>query len=90
MRNGLRDADVLRLAALLRGGHTWEEAISEFTDVPLEALTAWKAIATEEAAQPGRIGHLRPPPLTEAEALEHSRLLFSDRRTGLRVTIKER
>ncbi len=69
MREGLREADLRRLAALVRGGTSYEQAVAaEFRDVNPEVLDNFRAHVIELAKEPGEVASLAVPPTPEEEA----------------------
>lgn len=73
MRVSLRNTEVHRLAALLRGGATWEQAIATLRErIAPGAIAGWRSDIEALAKEPGPSERLPPPPepVDEREALE--------------------
>ncbi len=88
MREGLREADVTYLAALMRGGATFERAVRiACPDVDPETIAAWRPLVEKAAAEPGfaRPAPAAPTPEEERRALDA--WLDSGRRASPGVTV---
>jgi len=75
MREGLRDADIQRLAALVRGGASFEQAAAEISDVNPAVLLRFSAHVIELAKEPGSVARTAPP-ATDRDDLTALRRLF--------------
>jgi hypothetical protein len=85
MREGLRDSEITRLAALLRGGATYEEAAAaECADVSPEVLIAFKAHVLALAQEPGPTATL-PVPRSAEDDREAMRRFFKTTETPRRL-----
>jgi len=87
----MRDQDVRRLAALVRGGASYEQAAAaEFRDVNPEVLLAFKASVIELASEPGAVATI-PPPVTAEDDREAMRRFFklAEPRSPLGFTVKK-
>lgn len=62
-RQGLRNADLEKLAALMRGGASWDDARTVIRDVAPRIVESFKAVVIERAAQPG-LATTFPTPLS--------------------------
>lgn len=72
-RISIRNTEVHRLAALLRGGATWEQAIATLRErISPSAMEAWRSDIEALAREPGPSLPLppEPQPVDEREALE--------------------
>jgi hypothetical protein len=87
MRDGLRDADVYRIAALLRGGASWDDAVSEFRDVMPEVLAGWRAHIVALSECPGPVAYL-PSPTTPEEERQRLRAWLRSQGHGEAPTFK--
>jgi hypothetical protein len=88
-RVSIRNTEIQRLAALLRGGATWEQAVGTLRErISPSAIAAWRSDIEALAKEPGPSARLPPPPepVDEAVALEAWReSLRRSRPSGIRT-----
>ncbi len=86
MRTGLREADIRRLAALLRGGEPWQRVRTVIPHVSPATVESFKALIMERAAEPGPATKLAVP-ITPEEERERLDAWVEARRAGRKAPV---
>ena len=87
-RISIRNTEVHRLAALLRGGATWEQAVGTLRErIAPAAMEAWRSDIEALAKEPGPSAPLppQPEPVDEEVALEAWRESLRSRSDAIRA-----